>query len=763
VSKKSASEKRKAKKQKAISQGSPSALRTLAQRNPEAGARAILRALQTAPSTTSDPDVAALAEDLCERLRAEDAFDLSLQLASAFHRRTPRFCLEEALAAFALGDDERAKDAASASGAVQSALAPILAVAKEAKVPRTPPRASPDLRGLIALARCVVGLESGKLSNATTALRQIPEEAAGRLYAKEMALAARVVAGRRDGVEHDAIELASTTLVRRNPRMANALAHCLAHRAPQRFIELVSRIPLSETAKADALIEASTGATGLESDEARASLLVAKLGHEAFPKEQQGVAALYEGFTFCAVNPQRALKVFDRAMELGADVVEALRGRYLAQRGLFERARDYDREEGAARAVGSTAMRLHALVDAHPNGAPFAAVMAENAAQFLGSDRDPRRALDAIKAARASASRAGLLQGPFEASLLFLEAQTLEFTRPLHALGLVKRALEVDPKHHHAWHLHINLTQAHRGIEEAQELILQAAELNVCPELVAQAATIRLRRGVPLTLVPGRTQPGEIALELKRRCDREGWTAAGSPYPDDVAACRASLGPDERRAIDAAAYEILSQRQRSQGVAALLRVLRSEKDTRDETFALLACLGASSGWEGTVFEIVNGADTPALTSYLATVALDSYVSSGRLPAAQKLLMGIAAKLSTSQLNTLRKRIDNPSGDGIHAAVQRAAQILEPHYHLASLVVPDESPRLAQIGQSWMKRIMRDAPKGMDRAEVMDIIAQMAELMTRPPNKQSTRKMETLCFRLGITPEDFFDELHGDLS
>src|SRR5690606_38628463 len=69
----------------------------------------------------------------------------------------------------------------------------------------------------------------------------------------------------------------------------------------------------------------SDGATG-----ARAVLeLVRTAGADVFDPEHRAVASLYEGFACLHSDPKRADRALDRAVELGADIVEALRGKML--------------------------------------------------------------------------------------------------------------------------------------------------------------------------------------------------------------------------------------------------------------------------------------------------------------------------------------------------------------------------------------------------------------------------------------------------
>ncbi len=783
MSKKSRSERRKAQRQRAVRAGDPDALAALAQRSADAGARAILQAIGSTPAAASDPALVELAASVCERLRADDAFDTALKLSSAFGRATPRLCLEESLAAFALGDDARALDAASAHREVQQALAPVLAVAREGRVPNTPAGAPAQLRALIALARSVSALRTGRSANALAALRQVPDELAGPLFVKEMRAAVDVVAGRSTKLESASRSLVTSSVVRRNQRVAAALAQCVATRAPKLFIEsIASSIPLAESAKAEAMLQASMAAAGLDTDEGRVSLLIAKLGHAAFPADQQGAAALFEGFAYVAADPERAQKAFDRAVALGADMGEALRGRFLAQRSHYQQtAGMLDRTSARARgrAAASTAMRLHAALSHVPGAGALAVTAALAAAEILYHGEDSERLLEAIRAVRASASSAGLLSAKLEAQALFYEADTVPRHRPERALELIDKALEHDPKHHQAWHLRIMLTGLVKGEAAQEDRVLEAADLEICPEIVAQAREIRIRRGLPVPWSPGKARAGEIAAELARRVRRDGAAGRTEPYDADLLACRTALSTADRRALDVAALVVLRQNGHQQAVPSLLRLVAADgRDSRD-ALSVSAVAAAAMGWNDTVAEVAKAAATPEGVRDVALSALAFYRHAGQSDAAQKLVLAVASVVSSSGLRSLRNALRGGYGaTGIRAQaldlLDDAMRALEPAYRFPPPIVgaigagdaddglPDLGGALPPVktGADFLRGlpIPGEVLQSISQSELQAIGAELARLTRGKANLKSAKRVIELLARLGLPLDELLDTL-----
>jgi len=777
VSKKSRSERRKAQLQRSVTRGDPSVLRMLADRGAETGAKALFQAITASPSVVEDPQVMDLAAGVCERLRGEDRFDTALKLASAFRRATPRLALEEALAAFGMGDDARALEAAGSNRELELFLAPVLAVARGGRVPNNPPGAPAMWRGITALARCVAGVREGRSSSALAALRQVPEEAASRLFASEMRLVADILSAQGQKLVSAAIAFAQRSVFWKSSRVANALAQCLATRYPRLFIDtLAARIPFPPDIKADALLRASVAAAGLDSVEARVSLLIAKLGHAAFPKEQQGLAALYEGFAFCMSDPRRALRSFDRAVELGADLNEALRGRLLVQVKQFDTAMaagDWAADYG--RAAASTALRLHRAMSHSVETLPVAVVAAERAARMLSTDRDRREeALEAVRAARAAAQRAGLLTRSLEADLLFDEAAALRFVEPARALELVEQVIAREPRHHEAWHLRIDLTMGAKGPGASEDWILAAGEMDLCEELTEEAAVIRARRGLPARLVPGKTGAGELARELKRRRDAGAWPAPPAAYDPDVAACREALDAQGRSALDAAAFVLLRERGQDEGGLAIMRLVAAEDDGRGDTWMLLVALAAVLGWEGSVFEIVR-ASAPAVKQRVAMEAITCYMAESQPAAAKKLVVGIASEVTASVLRALKKQlgVSAPTpGSGLmpegYRLIAQALQRLAPHFEFpdgvqsavgrwvgdpefpvdGSLLPPgllDELERFLPRALSKFNSLPPDKREAFHR--------EIGRLLAGPVSDEKMRELLSVLAEHGLQPED----------
>ncbi len=773
MTKKSRSERHRAQLQRAVEQGSPESLRALAELNAAAGARALLQAAASSPAILSDPITCSLAASLAARLRAEGDATGALRIASAFRRATPELCAHEALAAFALGHHTVAAEAAAAHPQVQAALAPVLAVISGSRIPNLPAGSSPTMRGLTAMARAVVALKAGKTP---TALPSLPPDVAKLLFTSEFKLAVNMIAGNLDRVVHSARAFKKTTSLKEQPRLAMAFAETLAVRVPTAFLtEFSGRIPLPADALVLARMLAAAGVGGGNSEATRVSLLLAQAGHTAFPPDQQAAAALHEGFALASSDPDRAQEAFEQAVALGADLGEALRGRLHVQRKVLKNS-EIDEEffdEAICGATASTAMRLHAALVRIPDAAPFAAVAATLAAELYCEIPVTAKALEAVSAARASASGAGILGGTLLISLLLSEGRALANSKPARALELVEEILKIEPLHFDGWNLRVEIVNREQGMNAGGEVILEAARLGVDPEFQRVAMAVRAARGEPVEFVPRIATAGQLAAELARRVRGAQPKLQGTPNKPlglDIEACREALAPAHRTAFDLAAVYILAGKPELTDTALqLVRRTLSFRDTTDYTLRAMAAVTTLVQRKDLMLAAIRSA--PQGKANLLTSAVVKYLSQlGHDNLASEMLMSSSPYLDAVVLRKLQQflipllpGVHSPE-PGPHEALTGIDALLAPHYRIANPTAADPFYDLTSIppGRSLSamelcKELLRKMGvknpdlRHVPPAELLGSMNEIVRLMSGPRSEQSAFEVARILRRISAKP------------
>jgi len=514
------------------------------------------------------------------RLRADGNAVQALALSIAGNRRTAELRMEEAVAAFACGEDDRVRELASLDPEVETMIEPWLAAIEGGRVPNAPAAATPTWRAILAVCRTVSALVQGRGVRTRTALTAVKQPERGRLFVSELLDVSALLCVRHEGpLERACASLARSTLVRGSPSLRATLAMTAASRSPRLFLDrMCEGLNLGEEATRDAAIHASCMLAGVEGPQAQVSQMIARLGADAFAPSERGNALLHEGFACSGSDSRRAQEAFNRAVALGGDMVEALRGRHLVARTAFTRVRAYDGEghHEATRSLMSSGVSLAGHLQRDPAGGPLAVVAlidAATAAVHLGQDE---RAQELVSRMRELARTGGFLTEALAVRLDALEAKACQRTAPERCLRLVEDILARDARHHDAWHMKIDIISA-RDSGAGEELVLQAAEVKLCPELISQARHIHMRRGTKRALVPGQDTAGGLAAELLARTMLARATSASGPLIDPgVEACRIALGAEQRAAFDVASVVILGRNEQGKQAAQRARALVAE-------------------------------------------------------------------------------------------------------------------------------------------------------------------------------------------
>jgi hypothetical protein len=724
VGKRSRAERKKHQMQRALERADLGVLRALALRNPESGAAAIARAVEAGQLDARGDEVQALVAETSARLRTAGSFAAALRLSAAGGRASAATRLEEALAAFGCGDDARLKAMARDHEDVGRIAAPLVAAASGRRVPNTPVWASPLLRGVFAICRGAASAGRGSATAARTALAKVPEPVRGRLFVTEVAMAAGLTGGRgrSRNLAGTARALMRSSLVKDSARARAALAMALARRSPRAFLEgLGADLNLGKEAMMPALLHASCAVAGADECGAAVSGIVARLGAEAFPSSERAAASLHEGFALALSDPSRAHAAFDRAIALGADLVEALRGKMIADSARRDGPLGLGRP-GSGKEFGASAARLARALASGRSAAPLVVVAAVHAAIAFATEGRHGKAGEMLELARSVAGSNGSRHAALQCEVDLAEGTVVLESDPGRALELAERVLAVRPSQHEAWHVKERALRERGDEAAADDVVLAAAERSVCEHFGEAARAIRRKRGVRLTLVPGKVRAGELAAELRARL-AAGQTLAFSaqaPLPfEDVEACRAALAPDARAAFDAATLHVLWQLGEQQAAGTVLRARALDGGLGTRLVRDLVGAAVDFGLRDPVCDVVQELVSRDGAATLANAAMDAAFATGDRGFADRVVLSVATRLSRTGTLQFKERLrawnrrwvpDDAFEPG--DAVDRFERLLEPDFSLHDHDDEDDGEPEESEGPSFgSSRLPRDALVG----------------------------------------------------
>lgn len=672
----------------------------------------LLDALRAAPGP---PDLPVLLEEaavLAARHRRRGALVEALELARAGERRTPRIAFEEALAAFAMADDETADEAAQAYPEVMRVLAPLLDAAAHRKVRAAPKGASDSLRRLYAAARTVEAVRAGDGKRARAN--------AGR--AKQSAVRAAVnveLPGARTRERRQAF--------RALPASVHALAwRCLARQEPEWVLEapLADMKPEARNAllASVARVLVDTGASP-----ARLTALVAEHG----PQLLGGTADawLYAAFGCLRDGPIQAGRRFDRALSLGADMMEVLRGRWLLEHG------------GSPRGRAVTAMRLAKGLQKEDDGRAAAMVAVLDALEVFLALGDDRGAKDARLLGRSIAAAAPASGPVLEAALAPLEARAVGRRDPARAETLADDILARDPHNVEAWRARLEALSAQGRRADLHEAVPRAVR-------ATGRSVERLLPGSQWAaelVIPGHSTPGAVARATALRAvddERE----QVDLWPD-IRAARDALEPGEIAAVDAAAM-VVFHCERSVPAGAELFAHLAPTAPPESLRAMLAYgdrLGLNDALVPIAVELVrrrgDGAIAFAVMEVMLELGLGRHV--------QPLLAGTAHTLSHRQLTSLKARLAAPfrRSHTVTVLMKQIHESLHPEFCISEVLEEHEDDALA--GPSTFgdfETMLFSLMRGLEHDP--DALRELIEIFAAGPNLEVVERLKKLARRSG---------------
>jgi hypothetical protein len=773
---------------RASAAGDFAALQAQIDRNPEHASEYVRRALDAPPDPARAAELDIMAVRLAKRLRLSGKPAPALELAVAGRRRTAGYRMEEALAAFALGKDDEAAAVAAEDEQVAAIVGPLLSAAR-GDTPSLPParsKAAPPLRALHAAARAVAHAVRGEPARGRAVLRRMDRSLQKQVFAREFSAAIDIADPKRtiEGIA----ELSASPIARASGNLRHAI---IAEASTQGSDEVVKALRKSfpDATREELRLAMMPGLRArllAATSPAAAADVLRDLDPVSFPAPDRAAAALYKGYGLLNVDPEAASRSFDQAVDLGGDLVEALRGKLLAAHAAAAGS-PRTCAQRAIREVAAAADRLGRALGHDARGKPLAAAAETMAAEAWLGARDARSVEASL--ARARTLGAG---GP---ELDILEAKGLALRDRAAALARIDTLLARDRANVEVWRLKIELAARPGDGRAAEALVLDAAEATKDPELVEEARRIRSERGeiAPFEgFVPGAVSAGALAKELARlAAEEDERVSLTSAEKHDrtrdegrarMRACRDALSPASRVAFDAAAIAIAAKR--SEHAAARQRLgeaIAAWRASPHDLCRITAVAILVELEEDLPKEVrLLAGDAPALIAVAKAL-----IAAGEGQRAEKLLPRAAAELSRDDLEKLRRlakdacfrEVEIPGVPDPEEAARELDIALAPEFSIlgflravdeedafyedvlefdlpipADFPIPDDVPphmllklMLSSIGAppgalDWLPRPLR---KQAER--------EIAKIVQRPPTPRSVARVIELFEEMGIRP------------
>ncbi|HEU4408335.1 MAG TPA: hypothetical protein VFS43_23935 [Polyangiaceae bacterium] len=776
MAKRSRRERLESQLDRAVASDGLEAVEALIERSPELASKSCLRLLEGPPPAPGERHrLDALAARLAGTLRQAGRCEQALRVARAGGRRTPRLCLEEALAAFALGDDATSAAAArDGGGKVEAVLAPLLRAAAREPVGDEPPAGlSAAARDLFRVAASCARLRGGGGERATG------QASAGGLLGPELSAALELSRPPPERGRRALEALSASPALRASPPARRAVAAAALGYDLGTAEELVRLLALDRDSAHE--LRQREGARRLQGLAGMSGAALAeRLAREdvsPFAESERGAAYLYRGFGLLGSNPAQAEAAYDRAIEFGADLGEALRGKMLAQRKRLGAKGPPTPRELAA--LGEAAFRLHRALARTPGAEAFAGAAAIAAAEPWVQAGDRRRAAEALGAARSIAQR-------FAASAVATQLDLLEAElwrhEPARALSLVEAALARSPRHLGAWQRKVELLEALGDDERLDAALAEGAGATGDPGLARRSRASRRRRGAlaPFEgLRPGVVTAGELADEA--------WQTELSPdlgdptawLPPAAWACRGALAAEARLAFDVATLVMVAAR--APGADAcdrflerLLSAWRGQPEALGRIATVGLRLGALDGYTTAVTRLAADAEAPAAEALVALGEAAIAVHDDGLVDRVVRRKAVSKRLGPAGVKRLKQLAGQVRARGCaegfarrHAedVLDEVDRVLSPAFSTARLqpLLEDDDGDEGGSPAQVVLEMMGLPPARVESlpVELQDLFAERAlRILSRPPGPAAIAELRALLLDIGFRPDDVERALRG---
>ena len=360
-----------------------------------------------------------------------------------------------------------------------------------------------------------------------------------------------------------------------------------------------------------------------------------------------------------------------------------MRGKLVLARRMKASSPDAFREKASA------AYRVQQLLQRDPSAGPFLALVALDRAVATASMGKCSEAAEMLRQARDHAKAKGFLSERLALALDEAEADVCFDLDPERSQELVGALLARDPKHHAAWHLRVDIARRDQGDKVADDLVLEAAKLGVCRDLVEDARAIRAARGERTQLVPGVVTAGELAEELRDRLHR---APSGDDRDAELTSCRRALDPGSRAALDAAHVAILGVLDQFDRAIDLVAIRIGERefdtDSMSQVLASLVVLLPPKRLRDAVDRWCQADASPDLLERIFWLVLGSHEPA----VAEAVCMRISHRLRAAQVRALQNGLVEARGGELPETavdprnlLSRADRTLGPAFSIMDLI------------------------------------------------------------------------------
>jgi tetratricopeptide (TPR) repeat protein len=573
--------------------------------------------------------------------------------------------LEEALASFALGRDDVVAELAQQDADIDRILGAALAAAQG--------RTARASRGLSDTARAL-----HLASNVVARLVARPPDVEGARRT-----ATRIDAANREAVWYD--ELLATTrlgakgswMLLRSTRFKECTELLDALSRETTDIALAPAVQAALRKRRKAL--ASDSALGVASLMHVASLAsgaaaqqVAELDIAVFPEDQRGVAVLYGAHAALQSSPERALHLFEKALALGAPLLETLRGHWLAA------YRAKDGSPDAQRRLSHSSERLDEALAKDPDALPARCGLALFMARQSVATHRFEAGVRWMKAARDLSAQIGIVSSELSNQLDIGDAALRLDSEPERALALAEAVLARSPSDVTAWQLRIGAGH-HMGAASVDDWVLEAAKQTGHVQFQRRAQRIRRRRGTaPFDGFDPSSPPGLLAQEFAEhalRRDSETTTSVlGLAEPH-----RIGLAVPDRTAFDCAVLVVLANTDRKVTTTWLERQMAEWSGTPGavHSLATVACrLGLHQDMLRCAEKLARDPRRHGAIREVVSACVANHA-----PTATRIVQQVSAQLDAAMTRTLMHLVSQRPPVSDTSSLSEIERRLAPHFML----------------------------------------------------------------------------------
>ena len=659
-------------------------------------------------------------------------------------------------------------------------------------MPKVAAGASPVLRGIHGICRAVGAIAAKKPAQVRTGLSSVmPNQA----FAMRTTVWNHLSKALTSQFALDALRAAQVLIAlepfKSQQSLRASLGWELGQRHPEAFRndELMAELKLGPEVIGQARM-AGLGAINDPVAQLREFLGNANL--EQLPEPDRGTAALFQGYLRLTNDPQRALEAFDRALALGADLGETLRGRWLATQSAA--TAHWDGDQLAKKVAEKAAERLTHLLERQPDGQALRTVLLVQLGHIQRRTENHDALATTLDTLRGLVQEQGYEDEPLDTALRTLESFLLSKSDPVRALEIVEPLLNQTNREPEVWAQAIALLQQLGRHADADAMVLRAAALSISPEFVRLAKKQHRNRRLA-SVPPESATAGMWANELRARFSE-------SPNNSDIQAighmiasadlteAKARFSAEARTACEAVTLCIVSTKVQGATLVnlAINSLLAAVNDGLNAEWIGAAALTAIFDTQDLLRFAKALAESKLPSKLVATIACWAAAAAGA-EVARKVLLAVSPKLDAGALSLVRGVVSTgklpPACSSFRSTMRDIGKVLRPEFDLIELVdgvladgqdddsdddfdfddefdaMPVKLPtKLPTVPPHEMRKILRSMGLPKVKVELLSNaqLQQAAEVLMRcalgSPRHDSFEQLIHALSKFGFTPNDF---------